>query len=50
VVLEKELGLRVRLVVGKPGQFDVVADGKLVFSKGSAGRFPDPSEVVAALK
>jgi hypothetical protein len=37
-------------VVGKPGQFDVVADGKLVFSKGSERRFPDPDEVVASLE
>jgi hypothetical protein len=36
--------------VGKPGQFDVVAEGRLVFSKGSAGRFPDEDEVVAALE
>ena len=38
-----------KLVVGTPGQFDVIADGKLVFSKADAGRFPDPGEVIAAL-
>jgi selT/selW/selH-like putative selenoprotein len=49
-VLEKELGANVRLEVGKVGQFDVVADGKLVFSKKSSGRFPTPDEVVDALR
>jgi len=39
----------VKLVVGKVGQFDVVADGRLVFSKAAAGRFPEHEEVIAAL-
>jgi predicted Rdx family selenoprotein len=34
---------------GENGQFDVVADGRLVFSKERIGRFPDPGEVLAAL-
>ena len=38
-----------RAVPGEKSQFDVVADGKLVFSKQSAGRFPEEDEVVAAL-
>jgi selT/selW/selH-like putative selenoprotein len=29
--------------------FDVRVDGRLVFSKHEAGRFPDPEEIVAAL-
>jgi selT/selW/selH-like putative selenoprotein len=48
--LQKELGVSVQLAVGKPGQFDVVADGKLVFSKATEGRFPDPDEVVGELE
>lgn len=36
-------------MVGKVGQFDVVADGKLVFSKAQAGRFPEHGEVITAL-
>jgi len=31
------------------GQFDVEVDGELVFSKASAGRFPEHAEVLAAL-
>jgi selT/selW/selH-like putative selenoprotein len=36
-------------VPGGKGQFDVLLDGELVFSKRSAGRFPEEDEVVAAL-
>ena len=35
---------------GEKSQFDVVADGRLVFSKQQAGRFPDPDEILAALR
>jgi selT/selW/selH-like putative selenoprotein len=34
---------------GGGGVFDVVADGRLVFSKKQAGRFPEPEEVIEAL-
>ena len=34
---------------GKVGQFDVVADGKLLFSKQKEGRFPEDSEVLSQL-
>jgi len=30
--------------------FDVVADGRLVFSKHAAGRFPEEAEIVEALR
>lgn len=38
------------LVPGGGGQFDVVADDRLVFSKKAEGRFPDPGEVLARLE
>jgi Rdx family protein len=31
-------------------QFDVLHDGELVFSKQRVGRFPEPDEVLAALR
>ena len=34
---------------GGKGQFDVVADGSLVFSKHQTGRFPEHDEVLAVL-
>ena len=42
--------MKTELVEGDKGIFDVVADGTLVFSKHRAGRFPEPGEVVAALR
>lgn len=38
-----------RAVAGDEGQFDVVADGLLVFSKKREGRFPELHEILAAL-
>jgi selT/selW/selH-like putative selenoprotein len=37
-------------IPGSKGQFDVVRDGRLVFSKSEAGRFPEHEEILAALK
>jgi len=37
-------------VKGSGGVFDVAVDGRLVFSKHEVGRFPDPGEVVAAIR
>ena len=36
-------------VSGQKSQFDVVADGKLIFSKQSEGRFPDGAEIRSLL-
>jgi predicted Rdx family selenoprotein len=37
-------------VPGAKSQFDVLADGRLLFSKQQEGRFPDADELVAALQ
>jgi predicted Rdx family selenoprotein len=34
---------------GSGGQFDVLADGTLVYSKATTGRFPDDGEVAGLL-
>ena len=34
---------------GASGQFDVVADGELIFSKKQLDRFPEENEIFAAL-
>jgi len=36
-------------VSGEKSQFDVVADGKLIFSKQKQGRFPEHDEIIRAL-
>ena len=34
---------------GEKSQFDVLADGVVIFSKASEGRFPEEAEILAAL-
>jgi selT/selW/selH-like putative selenoprotein len=34
---------------GANGQFDVFADGQLIFSKKEAGRFPEEHEIISVL-
>jgi predicted Rdx family selenoprotein len=36
-------------VSGETSQFDVFADGKLIFSKEREGRWPDEGEITRAL-
>jgi hypothetical protein len=36
-------------VAGAKSQFDVVADGRLVFSKEQEGRFPEADEIIRLL-
>ena len=37
-------------IEGSKGQFDVMADGELIFSKHDEGRFPDEAEILAHLR
>lgn len=48
-MIQDRTGAQVELESGKVGQFDVLADGKLVFSKQEVGRFPEHDEVLDAL-
>jgi Rdx family len=36
-------------IEGAKSQYDVIADGKLVFSKQAEGRFPEHDEILSAL-
>ena len=38
------------LIKGDSGVFDVVVDGKLIYSKDETGRFPEHDEVLSQLK
>lgn len=49
-ILKRELGVEAQLIKGKKGIFDVIANGKLIFSKHAEGRFPDDDEIVEALR
>jgi selT/selW/selH-like putative selenoprotein len=44
-----DAGQEAEIEEGGKGQFDVLADGKVVFSKQAEGRFPEASEVVELL-
>jgi Rdx family len=51
--LHKRFGEEAEIKAGSTGQFDVVVDGEVIFSKAKAGRFPVEGEVedlFAALK
>ena len=42
-------GYGAEAIAGGKGQFDVIADGDLVFSKHELGRFPEDGEIRALL-
>ena len=44
------LGHDAQMREGEKSQFDVVADGELVFSKQAERRFPELADVLATLK
>jgi predicted Rdx family selenoprotein len=44
-----DAGQEAEIEEGGKGQFDVLADGKVVFSKQAEGRFPDGSEILELL-
>jgi len=43
--LKSEFGESVEIKPGASGQFDVLVNGKLIFSKAEMGRFPVDGEV-----
>jgi hypothetical protein len=43
--LKSQFGEATAITPGKSGQFDVLRDGKLIFSKSQTGRFPLDGEV-----
>jgi len=47
--IKKQRGLDSTLLPGSGGQFEIVVDGKLIFSKKQLGRFPEPSEIIGQL-
>lgn len=48
--MKEAFGVEAQIVRGAGGVFEVVVDGKTVFSKKELGRFPEPGEVVKLLK
>ncbi|MBN1349747.1 Rdx family protein [candidate division KSB1 bacterium] len=48
--LRKAFNVESKLVRGGGGIFDVIVDGKKVYSKFQTGRFPTPEEIIQKLK
>ena len=48
--LDKALGVKTELIQGRGGVFDVVVDGKKVFSKHDLDRFPEEGEVLGLIR
>ena len=48
--LRNALDVEAKLMPGWIGTFDVIVDGKPVFSKSKAGRFPASGEVISMVK
>jgi selT/selW/selH-like putative selenoprotein len=48
--IERETGTRAVVIPGTTGQFDVVRDGEIIFSKHSEGRFPEPDEILGKIE
>lgn len=44
-VLRTRFGAKVELIAGSGGEFEVVADGKKIFSKRELNRFPNDGEI-----
>ena len=42
-------GIQAEIVEGAKSQYDVIADGELVFSKQREGRFPEEDELLELL-
>jgi len=47
--VSQALSVEAKAIPGARSQFDVVADGEVVFSKQAKGRFPDEGEIVRLL-
>ena len=48
--IKTALGVDAKITEGSKGIFDVIKDGKVVYSKATTGKFPDPGEAVTVLK
>ena len=48
--IKDSFGIESELIEGTSGIFDVVADGTMIFSTYETDRFPEPDEVLDALR
>jgi selT/selW/selH-like putative selenoprotein len=48
--IRKAFNIDVKLKSGLFGTFDIIVNGKPVFSKSQIGRFPDEGEIITIIK
>ena len=48
--IKKALKFSSKYIKGGGGVFDIVADGKLIFSKKAEGRYPTHEEIIGSLR
>ena len=48
--IQEEFGVDAQLTKGGGGVFDVFVDGRVVFSKHEADRFPEDAEILESLR
>jgi len=48
--LKASFGVDSELLSGEKGDFEVIVDGKTIFSKKKLSRFPEPGEVTETLR
>ncbi|MBA3562136.1 MAG: hypothetical protein H0W35_05385 [Actinobacteria bacterium] len=47
--MESKTGIEAKATPGEHSQFDVLADGQMIFSKKTKGRFPEHDEILPQL-
>ena len=47
--MREQFGTAVRLVASGGGVFEVIVDGRLIYSKRATGEFPDEEQLLAGL-
>lgn len=48
--MESDLGIPVRLRVGRPGALDIFVEGEQIYSLKQSGRMPVPDELIKTLR
>jgi selenoprotein W-related protein len=48
--IKRELKIETQLIKGSGGAFEVVVNGKLIYSKKETGRFPEHAEILGVLR
>ncbi|MBA3003138.1 MAG: SelT/SelW/SelH family protein [Desulfurivibrio sp.] len=48
--LTQQFGAEIELIPGSNGIYEIMADGRLIFSKQKSGRFAEPEEIIRLIQ